>query len=93
MASQGPLPRWRLPQAKWGQWVEKLKPIYRNLWKRARIYDAIMASVCGIRRDSAAIFALLECWCPETSTFVLPWGRSTRASAGEAPRRLSTTTG
>ncbi|CAA6656562.1 unnamed protein product [Spirodela intermedia] len=68
---------WRLPQAKWGQWVEKLKPIYRNLWKKARIYDAIMASVCGIRRDSAAIFALLECWCPETSTFVLPWGEVT----------------
>ncbi|MQL71921.1 hypothetical protein Taro_004255 [Colocasia esculenta] len=68
---------WRLPQAKWGQWVEKLKPIYRNVWKKARIYEAIMASTCEIRRDNAAFFGLLECWCPETNTFVLPWAEVT----------------
>jgi len=33
---------WRQQQEKWFSWVDELKPKYESLWKKAKIFEAIM---------------------------------------------------
>ncbi|KAJ4976828.1 hypothetical protein NE237_001934 [Protea cynaroides] len=68
---------WRCPQAKWKQWVDRLVPLFGNIWMKADIYNAIMASTYRVRKDQDLVLALVEKWCPETSSFVFPWGEAT----------------
>ncbi|XP_010276135.1 PREDICTED: uncharacterized protein LOC104610961 [Nelumbo nucifera] len=68
--------RWRNPQ-KWKEWIEGLHPHYGDVWKDVGIHEAIRSSACQIRRDGELILRLVEFWCPETNTFVFPWGEAT----------------
>ncbi|XP_060188144.1 uncharacterized protein LOC132617208 [Lycium barbarum] len=61
----------------WYEWVDELKPLYEDIWKKAGIFEAIIASTFEIYRHNDLILALAERWCSETNTFILPWGEST----------------
>ncbi|KNA12177.1 hypothetical protein SOVF_128440 [Spinacia oleracea] len=58
-------------------WVDDLKQTHQSIWKKVGIFDAIAASSYKIKRDNELIMCLAERWCPETNTFVFPWGEST----------------
>ncbi|CAL1384577.1 unnamed protein product [Linum trigynum] len=68
---------WQNPNPKWKSWVDHLSPTYQSVWRRAGIYEAIMGSTCSFRKDDGLIMAMAENWCPETNTFVFPWGEAT----------------
>nr|XP_016451371.1 PREDICTED: uncharacterized protein LOC107776071 [Nicotiana tabacum] len=61
----------------WATWVNKLKPLYQEIWKKAGIFEAIIASTFKICMHNDLIIALAERWCLETNTFILPWGEAT----------------
>ncbi|XP_059284948.1 uncharacterized protein LOC132038278 [Lycium ferocissimum] len=61
----------------WYEWVDELKPLYEDIWKKAGIFEAIIASTFEIYRHNDLILAFAERWCLETNTFILPWGEST----------------
>ncbi|XP_006366056.1 uncharacterized protein [Solanum tuberosum] len=61
----------------WSKWVNELKPLYQQTWKKAGIFEAITASTFKIHLHSDLILALGEKWCLQTNTFILPWGEST----------------
>lgn len=68
---------WGSPLRKWGDWVDKLRPRYGDLWEKAGILNAVVVSTYKIKRDYAAILGVAAYWCGETSTFVFPWGEAT----------------
>ncbi|KAM3222830.1 hypothetical protein P3L10_022100 [Capsicum annuum] len=61
----------------WSKWVSELKPLHQELWKKAGVFEAIIASTFKIYRHNDLILALAERWCIETNTFVFPWGEAT----------------
>ncbi|KAH0744391.1 hypothetical protein KY290_032384 [Solanum tuberosum] len=61
----------------WSKWVDELKPLHQEIWKKAGIFEGIIASTFKIYRHSDLILALAERWCLETNTFILPWGEAT----------------
>ncbi|MQL71922.1 hypothetical protein Taro_004254, partial [Colocasia esculenta] len=64
---------WCCTSPRWDQWVCKMRSLHGRLWLESGIHEAVAASTFRFRRDDALLFGLLECWCPETSSFVLPW--------------------
>ncbi|KAI8012789.1 hypothetical protein LOK49_LG06G00532 [Camellia lanceoleosa] len=68
---------WKLPHRKWKEWVERLARKHSKTWKKAGICDAILSSLYEVRRDKDLVLGLSEFWCPETNTFVFPWGEAT----------------
>ncbi|OVA03376.1 Aminotransferase-like [Macleaya cordata] len=67
----------RIPREKWKKWVDQLTPSCRLKWNQIIIADGIVSSVYKIELDKALIIGLAELWCPETNTFVFPWGEAT----------------
>ncbi|XP_074267712.1 uncharacterized protein LOC141591271 [Silene latifolia] len=65
------------PLKGWQTWVEKLQATHEPVWRKAGIFDAIKGSTCHITKVNDLIFSLVEKWCPETNTFVFPWGEAT----------------
>ncbi|CAI9117790.1 OLC1v1019275C1 [Oldenlandia corymbosa var. corymbosa] len=73
-------PGWRGTQEGWEEWVDELSPLYGDTWKKAGIFDAILASTYQPRRtkfQTQFIMKLVEKWCPETNTFMFSWGEAT----------------
>ncbi|CAI8596560.1 unnamed protein product [Vicia faba] len=68
---------WRPPTEEWKKWVKRLRPKFEYLWLQTGIYHSIKASTYEIKRDDELILELANRWCPETNTFVFPWGEST----------------
>ena len=70
--------RGRIRQQKgWKEWVEELQKTHQEIWKKVGILDAIRDSIYNIRRHDELIIWLVHRWCPETNTFVFPWGETT----------------
>ena len=65
------------PPEKWKTWVRDLEETHHNVWKKVGIFDAIKASTYKILRHNELIVALADKWCPETNTFIFPWGECT----------------
>ncbi|KAF3684020.1 hypothetical protein FXO38_00492 [Capsicum annuum] len=61
----------------WCKWVNELKPLHQDIWKKAGVFEAIIASTFKIYKHNDLIIALAERWCMETNTFILPWGEGT----------------
>ncbi|KAM3302494.1 hypothetical protein P3S67_016996 [Capsicum chacoense] len=61
----------------WSKWVDKLKRLYQDTWKKAGIFEAILASTFKIHLHNDLIIVLAERWCVETNTFIFPWGEGT----------------
>ncbi|XP_071906334.1 uncharacterized protein [Coffea arabica] len=68
---------WRNPQKDWKTWVDRMSSLHRAAWRKAGIFDAIMNSTYLITRNEDLIFSFGEKWCPDTNTFVFPWGEAT----------------
>ncbi|XWS51896.1 hypothetical protein CRYUN_Cryun11dG0021100 [Craigia yunnanensis] len=68
---------WHIPQKRWEEWVDRMAGKYGALWKLTGIYDAITSSRYEIRCNKDLLLGLVEFWCPETNTFVFPWGEAT----------------
>ncbi|XWS11205.1 hypothetical protein CRYUN_Cryun38cG0064200 [Craigia yunnanensis] len=68
---------WHVPQKRWEEWVDRMAGNYGGLWKLTGICDAIMSSRYEIRCNKDLLLGLVEFWCPETNTFVFPWGEAT----------------
>ncbi|CAI9088437.1 OLC1v1022764C1 [Oldenlandia corymbosa var. corymbosa] len=72
---------WRPPQEGWEEWVNRLRPLYGDTWKKVGIFDAIMASTINIKGRKVLhkefMMKLAEKWCPETNTFMFSWGEAT----------------
>ncbi|XP_057433141.1 uncharacterized protein LOC130725961 [Lotus japonicus] len=68
---------WHLTQKKWVTWVDALHPRYEAVWKKVGIFEAIMSTKCHILKNLDLVFGVAEKWCPETNTFVFPWGEAT----------------
>lgn len=68
---------WRFRSEKWKAWVNHLLPTYQSTWKKVGIHEAIMSSTYEIRRDTNLVLGIAERWCPETNTFIFPWGEAT----------------
>ncbi|XVE80357.1 hypothetical protein DITRI_Ditri14bG0133200 [Diplodiscus trichospermus] len=68
---------WHVPQKRWEEWVDMMAGKYGALWKLTGIDDAIMSSRYEVRCNKDLLLGLVEFWCPETSSFVFPWGEAT----------------
>ncbi|XP_010064935.2 uncharacterized protein LOC104452110 [Eucalyptus grandis] len=68
---------WRCPTKNWTTWVDRMESMHGVTWKRAGIYDAIKCSTFLIRKHTCLVLALAQNWCPDTNTFVFPWGEAT----------------
>ncbi|KAI4374776.1 hypothetical protein MLD38_012728 [Melastoma candidum] len=64
------------PGRGWVEWVEIMEPLHCHTWRKAGILEAIRCSTYRINRDEGLIVGLAERWCPETSSFVFPWGEA-----------------
>ncbi|KAL3508503.1 hypothetical protein ACH5RR_027904 [Cinchona calisaya] len=69
--------KWRSSQTGWKKWVDQLRPLYEDTWKKAGIFEAILASTYQTLRDNNLIMNLAEKWCLETNTFLFSWGEAT----------------
>ncbi|KFK34794.1 hypothetical protein AALP_AA5G194000 [Arabis alpina] len=58
-------------------WVKKMEALHEPIWRKAGIFEAIQASVYNIPKNPSLVLALVEKWCPETKSFVFPWGEAT----------------
>ncbi|KAL8132916.1 hypothetical protein AgCh_008410 [Apium graveolens] len=67
---------------KWKLWVQSLKPKHQETWKKAGIYDAILASTYQIPKDKNLIICVAERWCADTNTFIFPWGEVSLKNVG-----------
>ncbi|KAJ7963846.1 Serine/threonine-protein phosphatase 7 long form [Quillaja saponaria] len=68
---------WKRPQGKLNEWMYRLGEKYVLIWNQSGIRDAILSSQYEIRCNRDLILGLVEYWCPETNTFVFPWGEAT----------------
>ncbi|KAI3408067.1 PMD domain-containing protein [Psidium guajava] len=68
---------WRHPTESWTTWVDSMESAHGLTWKRAGIYDAIKCSTFLIRKHPSLVLGLAQYWCPDTNTFVFPWGEAT----------------
>ncbi|XP_074310517.1 uncharacterized protein LOC141646545 [Silene latifolia] len=58
----------------WESWVERLESKHEPAWRKAGIFDAIKGSTYQIEKQIDLLLCLAEKWCPESNTFVFPWG-------------------
>ncbi|CAJ2646618.1 unnamed protein product [Trifolium pratense] len=58
---------------KWVRWVDELKLKYESVWKKAGIFEAIMSTKSHIMKNQDLVYGVVEKWCCETNTFVLPF--------------------
>ncbi|CAA7048430.1 unnamed protein product [Microthlaspi erraticum] len=58
-------------------WAAKMEALHEPTWRKAGIFEAIKASTHKILKNQSLLLALVEKWCPETKSFVFPWGEAT----------------
>ncbi|XP_010440216.1 PREDICTED: uncharacterized protein LOC104723535 [Camelina sativa] len=68
---------WRLPNKKFQFWAKKMAALHKPTWLKSGIFEAIKASTYKIHKNQSLILSLAQNWCPETNTFVFPWGEAT----------------
>ncbi|XP_030522901.1 uncharacterized protein LOC115735666 [Rhodamnia argentea] len=68
---------WRRPTKSWTAWVDSMESAHGLTWKRAGFYEAIKCSTFLIRKHPSLVLGLAQHWCPDTNTFVFPWGEAT----------------
>ncbi|KAJ4917768.1 hypothetical protein Rs2_03318 [Raphanus sativus] len=67
----------RFPNPNFISWTRKMEALHEPTWRKAGIFEAIKASTYRIHENPSLIQALVEKWCPETKSFVFPWGEAT----------------
>ncbi|VYS48781.1 unnamed protein product [Arabidopsis thaliana] len=64
-------------QPNFKSWAKKMEALHEPIWRKAGIFEAIKASMYKIRKNQSLLLALVEKWCPETKSFLFPWGEAT----------------
>ncbi|KFK35846.1 hypothetical protein AALP_AA4G044500 [Arabis alpina] len=54
-----------------------MEALHEPIWRKAGIFEAIQASIYNIPKNPSLVLALVEKWCPETKSFIFPWGEAT----------------
>ncbi|VVB00779.1 unnamed protein product [Arabis nemorensis] len=67
---------WRLASSKFKSWTTKMAALHKPIWRKAGIYEAVMSSTYRIKPDKDLVLGIAEKWCPDTRTFVFPWGET-----------------
>lgn len=67
---------WALTTERWQRWVKEMQSKYLNLWKRVSIYEAVMSSTYVMYPYEELLLCISERWCPDTNTFIFPWGET-----------------
>ncbi|KAL1220892.1 Protein MAIN-LIKE 1 [Cardamine amara subsp. amara] len=68
---------WRIANIKFKSWARKMAALHEPIWRKAGIFEAVMASTYIIPRNTDLVLGIVEKWSPETKTFVFPWGETT----------------
>ncbi|XP_019091146.1 PREDICTED: uncharacterized protein LOC104744028 [Camelina sativa] len=68
---------WRFANKAFKLWVGKMAALHRGTWRKAGIYEAVMASTYKISKNTDLVLGIAEKWCPDTNTFVFSWGEAT----------------
>ncbi|CAL9218439.1 unnamed protein product [Arabidopsis halleri] len=68
---------WRLANTNFKSWARKMAALHEPIWRKAGIFEAVMASMYRIRKNPDLILGVAEKWCPDTKTFVFSWGETT----------------
>ncbi|EOA39656.1 hypothetical protein CARUB_v10008295mg [Capsella rubella] len=68
---------WRFASKDFKLWAKKMSDVHQHTWRKAGIFDAIMASLIKIPKNIDLVLGIAEKWCCETKTFVFPWGEAT----------------
>ncbi|XP_010479545.1 PREDICTED: uncharacterized protein LOC104758383 [Camelina sativa] len=68
---------WRYPNKRFKAWARKMASLHEPIWRKAGIFEAVVASTYIIRKDTDLLMGIAEKWCPDTKTFVFPWGEAT----------------
>ncbi|KAL1220889.1 putative serinePthreonine-protein phosphatase 7 long form [Cardamine amara subsp. amara] len=58
-------------------WLGKMEALHAPTWRKAGIYEAIKASTYDINKNPCLILSIAKKWCPETKSFIFPWGEAT----------------
>ncbi|CAN7097614.1 unnamed protein product [Brassica rapa subsp. narinosa] len=58
-------------------WVGKMEALHEPTWRKAGIFEAIKASTYNITKNPSLLLSVSQKWCPETNSFVFPWGEAT----------------
>ncbi|CAB78647.1 hypothetical protein [Arabidopsis thaliana] len=57
--------------------IDGFQALHKPTWLKSGIFEAIKASTYRIHKNPSLILSLAQNWCPETNTFVFPWGEAT----------------
>ncbi|CAN7097571.1 unnamed protein product [Brassica rapa subsp. narinosa] len=68
---------WREANSPFKSWAIKMSSLHRPTWRKAGILEAVMASTKGLNKDTDLLLGIAERWCPDTNTFLFPWGEAT----------------
>jgi len=68
---------WRYPHNKFNSWARKMSAFHEPIWRKAGIFEAILASTYKILKNTDLVMGIAEKWCPDTNTFVFSWGEAT----------------
>ncbi|XP_043811034.1 uncharacterized protein LOC122723304 [Manihot esculenta] len=68
---------WGYRHKEWNKWVFHMHSMHHSAWEKAGVCEAILSSTYNIPRYDNLIIGLAEHWCPNTSSFIFPWGEGT----------------
>ncbi|KAM7263439.1 hypothetical protein ACFE04_001122 [Oxalis oulophora] len=68
---------WTFPQEKWITWVQKMSSLHGSTWKKVGIFHPIINSTYKIEKNTDLLLGFTEKWCPNTKSFIFPWGEAT----------------
>ncbi|KAL0796830.1 hypothetical protein Bca101_068207 [Brassica carinata] len=54
-----------------------MEALHEPTWRKAGIFEAIKASTYNIIKNPSLLLSVSKKWCPETNSFVFPWGEAT----------------
>ncbi|KAH0906100.1 hypothetical protein HID58_037927 [Brassica napus] len=54
-----------------------MEALHEPTWRKAVIFEAIKASTYNITKNPSLLLSVSQKWCPETNSFVFPWGEAT----------------
>ncbi|KAG7594749.1 Aminotransferase-like plant mobile domain [Arabidopsis thaliana x Arabidopsis arenosa] len=68
---------WRFANPRFKFWARKMATLHETIWRKAGIFEAVNASTYNISKNTDLVLDVAEKWCPDTNTFVFPWGETT----------------
>ncbi|VVB05921.1 unnamed protein product [Arabis nemorensis] len=57
-------------------WTKKMEALHKPIWRKAGVFEAVMASTYKIETNKDLVLGVAERWSPDTKSFVFPWGET-----------------